>query len=54
MFRRSIRQKILGLAAGLITRAGNASLPIAGLPQPNVVAPDLPALADRIITLWKS
>ncbi len=43
-----------GLAAGLITRPGNALLPIAGLPQPNVVAPDLPALADQMIKLWKS
>jgi 2-haloacid dehalogenase len=43
-----------GLAAGLITRPGNAPLPIAGLPQPNVVAPDLSALADRMIKLWKS
>lgn len=43
-----------GLAAGLITRPGNAPLPIPGLPQPNVVAPDLPALADRMIKLWKS
>jgi 2-haloacid dehalogenase len=43
-----------GLAAGLITRPGNALLPIAGLPQPNVVAPDLPALADLMIRLWKS
>jgi 2-haloalkanoic acid dehalogenase type II len=43
-----------GLNAGLITRPGNAPLPIPGLPQPNVVAPDLPALADRMIKLWKS
>jgi 2-haloacid dehalogenase len=43
-----------GLAAGLIIRPGNAPLPIAGLPQPNVVAPDLPALADQMIKLWKS
>jgi 2-haloacid dehalogenase len=43
-----------GLAAGLITRPGNALLPIDGLPQPNVVAPDLPALAEQMIKLWKS
>ena len=43
-----------GLAAGLITRAGNAPLPMPGLPQPNVVAPDLPALATKMIKLWRS
>jgi 2-haloacid dehalogenase len=43
-----------GLAAGLITRPGNALLPIDGLPQPNVVASDLPALAEQMIKLWKS
>ena len=43
-----------GLAAGLITRPGNALLPIDGLPQPNVVAPDLPALAAKMIQLWRA
>jgi 2-haloacid dehalogenase len=43
-----------GLAAGLITRTGNAPLPVQGLPQPNVVAPDLPTLAARMIALWRS
>lgn len=43
-----------GLAAGLLTRPGNAPLPVPGLPQPNVVAPDLPALAAKMIKLWRS
>jgi 2-haloacid dehalogenase len=43
-----------GLAAGLLTRPGNAPLPVPGLPQPNVVAPDLPALADKMIKRWRS
>ncbi|MBV8677764.1 MAG: haloacid dehalogenase type II [Planctomycetaceae bacterium] len=43
-----------GLSAGLITRPGNAPLPVPGLPQPNVVAQDLPALATQMIKLWKS
>jgi 2-haloacid dehalogenase len=43
-----------GLSAGLITRPGNALLPVPGLPQPNVVASDLPALAAQMIELWKS
>lgn len=43
-----------GLAAGLITRPGNAPLLIPGLPQPNVVSPDLLALAVQMIKLWRS
>jgi 2-haloacid dehalogenase len=43
-----------GLAAGLLTRPGNAPLPVPGLPQPNVVAPDLPTLAAKMIKLWRS
>jgi 2-haloacid dehalogenase len=42
-----------GLAAGLLTRPGNAPLPVPGLPQPNVVAPDLPTLAAKMIKLWR-
>ena len=42
-----------GLAAGLLTRPGNAPLPVPGLPQPNVIAPDLPTLAVKIIELWR-
>ncbi|GAA5192566.1 haloacid dehalogenase type II [Rugosimonospora acidiphila] len=38
-----------GFTAGLLTRPGNAPLPIPSLPQPNVIAPDLSALADKII-----
>ncbi|HEX4146568.1 MAG TPA: haloacid dehalogenase type II [Pirellulales bacterium] len=43
-----------GLAAALVTRSGNAPLPVPGLPQPGVVAPDLPALAAQMIKLWRS
>jgi 2-haloacid dehalogenase len=43
-----------GLAAGLLTRPGNAPLLLPGLPQPNVVAPGLPALAAKMIELWRS
>ena len=39
-------------SAGLA--AGNPPLPVPGLPQPNVVAPDLPALATKMIKLWHS
>jgi 2-haloacid dehalogenase len=34
-----------GYSAALITRPGNAPLPLPGLPQPNFVAPDLSSLA---------
>lgn len=43
-----------GFTAGLITRPGNAPLPVACLPQPNLVAPDLPGLADQLIWRWGS
>jgi len=44
----------VGFSAGLITRPGNAPLPTPGLPQPDVVAPDLPTLATRLIELRRS
>jgi 2-haloacid dehalogenase len=37
-----------GFSAALITRPGNAALPVAGLPQPNFFAPDIPALAAKL------
>ncbi|GAA5013635.1 hypothetical protein GCM10023317_51820 [Actinopolymorpha pittospori] len=43
-----------GYTAGLITRPGNAPLPVVSLPQPNLVAPDLPGLADQLIQRWRS
>ncbi|WP_436756665.1 haloacid dehalogenase type II [Streptosporangium sp. V21-05] len=43
-----------GYTAGLVTRPGNAPLPVASLPQPNLVAPDLPALAGQLIERWRS
>jgi 2-haloalkanoic acid dehalogenase type II len=42
-----------GMAGGLLTRPGNAPLPVPGLPQPNVIAPDLPSLADKMIKMWR-
>jgi 2-haloacid dehalogenase len=42
-----------GYTAGLITRPGNAPLPVHSLPQPNLTAPDLPALATQLIQLWR-
>lgn len=40
-----------GFSAALITRPGNALLPVKGLPQPNFVAKDLPALASKLAAL---
>jgi 2-haloacid dehalogenase len=37
-----------GFSGALVTRPGNALLPVHGLPQPNFVAPDLPALAAKL------
>ncbi|GAB2805299.1 haloacid dehalogenase type II [Actinoallomurus bryophytorum] len=42
-----------GYTAGLVTRPGNAPLPVRSLPQPNIVAPDLPALASELIRIWR-
>jgi 2-haloacid dehalogenase len=42
-----------GMAGGLLTRPGNATLPVEGLPQANFVAPDLPALAQKMIAAWR-
>lgn len=44
----------VGFSAGLVTRPGNAPLPVPGLPQPSVEAPDLPTLAARMIDRWRS
>ena len=42
-----------GYTAGLLTRSGNAPLPVGSLPRPNIVAPDLPALASELIRIWR-
>jgi len=39
-----------GLSAALITRPGNAPLPLDSLPQPTLVAADMRQLAERLIT----
>jgi 2-haloacid dehalogenase len=42
-----------GCSAALVSRPGNAPLPVHGLPQPQAVAPDLGGIADKIIPLWR-
>lgn len=41
-----------GCFAAFVARQGNAELPAEGFPAPDVAAPDLTDLADRIIQRW--
>lgn len=43
-----------GCHGALVTRPHNALLPAAELPQPDITAPHLNALADQIIQRWRS
>lgn len=43
-----------GMAGALLTRPGNAALPVPGLPQPNATAADLPSLATQLIRMWRA
>src|SRR6516164_1766706 len=47
----TIGAQSIGCSGALVARAGNAPLPVHGLPQPQVVAPDLPGVAAQIIRL---
>src|SRR5262245_51428698 len=49
----TIGAQSIGCSGALITRAGNAPLPVHGVPQPQAVAPDLPGLATQLIKLWR-
>ena len=42
-----------GCFAALVTRHGNAPLPVEGLPQADIVAADLALVADQIIKRWR-
>jgi 2-haloacid dehalogenase len=43
-----------GMAGALLTRPGNAALPVPGVPQPNATAADLPSLAAQLIAMWRA
>jgi 2-haloacid dehalogenase len=43
----------VGFSAGFVARTGNAALPVSGLPQPDVIAPDLTQMAHQMIALWR-
>ena len=45
----TIGAQSVGFSAALITRPGNAPLPVVGLPQPTLVAEDLRALAQQLV-----
>jgi len=44
----TIGAQSVGFSGALITRPGNATLPVAGLPQPTVIATDLRDLATKL------
>jgi 2-haloacid dehalogenase len=48
----TIGAQSIGCSGALVTRPGNALLPVKGLPQPQVSAPDLPGVAKEIVRLW--
>ena len=42
----------VGCAGAFVARPGNAVLPVEGVPQPDIVAPDLTGVVDAIIARW--
>lgn len=46
----TIGAQSVGFGGALITRRGNAPLPVDGLPQPNIVVRDLRELAERLVS----
>lgn len=49
----TIGAQSVGCSGALVARTGNAPLLVHGLPQPQVVAPDLPGVATQMIGLWR-
>jgi 2-haloacid dehalogenase len=49
----TIGAQSVGYAGALITRPGNALLPAKRLPQPQIVAPDLPGIAAEAARRWR-
>lgn len=50
----TIGAQSVGYSAGLVTRPGNAPLLVNRLPQPEIIAPDLPGVAAAAIERWRS
>lgn len=49
----TIGAQSVGYSGALITRPGNAPLQINGLPQPQIIGPDLPKVAAEAIQRWR-
>jgi 2-haloacid dehalogenase len=49
----TIGAQSVGYSAALITRSGNAPLLVNRLPQPQIIAPDVPGVAADSIRLWR-
>lgn len=45
----TVEARSVGYSARLITRPGNAPVPVASLRQPDILAPDLPDMAAQLI-----
>lgn len=50
----TIGAQAAGCRGALVTRPHNAVLPAAGVPIPDLIAPDLGGLADQIIKHWRA
>jgi 2-haloacid dehalogenase len=50
----TIGAQATGMAGAFLVRSGNATLPMEGLPQPSVVAADMPSLATALIRMWRT
>jgi 2-haloacid dehalogenase len=49
----TIGAQSVGYAGALVTRPGNAPLLVDRLPQPDIIAPDLPGVATAAIMRWR-
>lgn len=49
----TIGAQSLGYAGAFVQRTGNAALELREVPQPQITAPDLTSLADRMIARWR-
>jgi 2-haloacid dehalogenase len=49
----TIGAQSVGYSAALVTRSGNSPLIVNRLPQPQIIAPDVPGVAAGAILLWR-
>lgn len=48
----SLGAQAVGCAGAMVSLPGNAVLHVPGLPKPDIVAPDIPSVANEIIRKW--